>query len=146
LVASASLKPIRIARIYLRKAVNSVHEGVRARAPLKHDFQEKQVELERISDEIKRDQEKFKRESTTMSVEARRNIEEQLRQRVVAVQKLYKSFQETLASREEAATAPVIDKITKLVARLANDRNLGLVYLAKRLLEKAEHEGTNLPR
>jgi hypothetical protein len=32
------------------------------------------------------------------------------------------------------------------IAKIAKERNAAHLYLAKRLLEKAEHEGTNLPR
>jgi glycerate kinase len=32
------------------------------------------------------------------------------------------------------------------IAKIAKELNVARLYLAKRLLEKAEHEGTNLPR
>jgi Skp family chaperone for outer membrane proteins/TolB-like protein len=126
--ASASLKPVRIARIDQKKVLTSVHEGVRAKAVLTRDFQAKQAELDRLQNETKRAKAKYDSESHAMTAEARRSTEEQLSQRVAAVQKLYQTLQQALAKNEETATAPILKRITSVLAKLARDRDLGLVY------------------
>ena len=125
---SVSLKPVRIARIDQKKVLASVHEGVRAKAVLMRDFQAKQAELDRVQNETKRAKAKYDSESRAMTAEARRSTEEQLSQRVAAVQKLYQTLQQALAKNDETATAPILNRITNVLAKLARDRGLGLVY------------------
>jgi outer membrane protein len=134
--APVRAEDVKIGFVDLRRALGETEEGRKARSTLKRDFDKKQKELDEQQEEIKKAAEDLKKKSTLLPAETVRQKEAELQERVVKVQQTYMRMQQDLASKEEQATAPIVDRLQRIIAKIATaesftavfDKSAGVVY------------------
>ena len=142
LLASPVLaEEVKIGFVDLRRALGETEEGKKARSTLKRDFDKKQKELDEQQEEIKKAAEDLKKKSTLLPAETVRQKEAELQERVVKVQQMYMRMQQDLAAKEEKATAPIVDRLHRIITKIAMaenftavlDRSAGVVFAKSHL-------------
>lgn len=132
-VASAEQK---VGYVDLQRALNEVDEGKAAKALLKKDFDEKQKQLDGKKSEFDKLQADFEKQAMVMSEQARKDKGQDLERRARELQALFMNLQKDLSDRERDATRGIFDKMSQIVAEIAEadgfsivlEKNTGLVY------------------
>lgn len=125
--APVRAEEVKIGIVDLRRALGETEEGKKARAVLKKDFDKKQKELDEQQEALKKAIEDLNKKRTLLPAETVRQKESELQERVGKVQQTYLRHQQDLASKEEEATAPIVDRLQRIIGRIAAEDNFTLV-------------------
>jgi outer membrane protein len=125
--APVRAEEVKIGFVDLRRALAETEDGKKARSTLKRDFDKKQKELDEQQEEIKKAAEDLKKKSTLLPAETVRQKEIELQERVAKVQQTYMRMQQDLAGKEEEATAPIVDRLQRIIAKIAAAENFTAV-------------------
>jgi outer membrane protein len=117
----------KIGYVDLQRALNEVDEGKAARALLKRDFDEKQKQLDVRKTEFDRLQADFEKQAVVMSEQARRDKAQDLDRRARELQNLFVNLQKDLSERERDATRGIFDRMSAIVAEIAEAEGFSLV-------------------
>ena len=118
---------VKIGIVDLRRALAETDEGKKARSTLKRDFDKKQKELDEQQEELKKAIEDLNKKRTLLPAETVRQKETELQERVGKVQQTYLRHQQDLAAKEEQATAPIVDRLTRIIGKIAAGSDYTLV-------------------
>jgi len=134
--APVRAEDVKIGIVDLRRALAETDEGKKARATLKRDFDKKQKELDEQQEEVKKALEDLNKKRTLLPADTVRQKEGELQERIGKVQQTYMRHQQDLASKEEAATAPIVERLQRIIGNIAAaenftvvlDKSAGVVY------------------
>ncbi len=132
---------VRIGYVDLQRALNEVDEGKAAKALLKHDFDEKQKQLDVKKAEFDKAQAEFEKQSVVMSDAAKRDKGQDLDRRARELQALFMNLQKDLSEREREATGGIFQKMSGIVREIAEaegftmvlEKGTGIVYAPESL-------------
>ncbi|MGD0836870.1 MAG: OmpH family outer membrane protein [Polyangia bacterium] len=119
---------LKLATVDLRRALGETEEGRKARATLKKDFDKKQKELDEQQEDVKKAIEDLNKKRTLLPADTVRQKEAELQERVNKVQQTYMRHQQDLAAKEEEATKPIVERLQRIIAKIATSENLTMVF------------------
>jgi len=127
---------VKLGFVDLRRALAETDEGKKARATLKKDFDKKQKELDEQQEDVKKAIEDLNKKRTLLPADTVRQKEGELQERVAKVQQTYLRHQQDLAAKEEEATRPIVERLQRIIAKIAAaenftmilDKNQGVVF------------------
>ena len=158
LVPALARAEVRIGYVDLQRAIREVEEGKAATAVLKHDFDEKQRQLDAKKTEFDKAKADFEKQSVVMADQARKDRAGDLDRKAMELQQLFMQLQKDLSEREREVMRGIFDKMSGVVREIAEadgftmvlDRNdSGMIYappsldLTNELIRKynARHPG-----
>lgn len=132
LLLSAMVRPVRaeevkIGYVDLRRALYETEDGRKARATLKKVFDQKQKELDEQQEEVKRAIEDLNKKKTLLPADTVRQKEAEMQERIGKVQQTYMRHQQDLAGKEEEATAPIVDRLQRIIGKIAAGENFTMI-------------------
>ena len=141
LIRPALAEEVKLGYVDLRRALHETEDGHKAEASLKKVFDQKQKELDEQQDDVKKAIEDLNKKRTLLPADTVRQKEAELQDRVAKVQQTYLRHQQDLAAKEEEATRPIVDRLQRIIAKIASeehftmifDRNMGVVYAKSEL-------------
>lgn len=119
---------VKLGTVDLRRALAETEDGRKARATLKKDFDKKQKELDEQQEEVKKAIEDLNKKRTLLPADTVRQKEAELQERVGKVQQTYMRHQQDLAAKEEEATKPIVERLQRIIAKIAAAENLTMVF------------------
>ncbi|HSB20188.1 MAG TPA: OmpH family outer membrane protein [Anaeromyxobacteraceae bacterium] len=132
--APASAAELKIGYVDFQRALNEVEEGQVAKATLKHDFDEKQKQLDKDKTELERLQAEFEKQAGVMSDDAKRDRAMEIDRRMREAQGKAMGFQKELSDREREVTRAIFDKMFSLTREIADADGLTYVFDKNSLL------------
>ena len=141
LIRPALAEEMKLGYVDLRRALHETEDGHKAESSLKKVFDQKQKELDEQQDDVKKAIEDLNKKRTLLPADTVRQKEAELQDRVAKVQQTYLRHQQDLAAKEEEATRPIVDRLQRIIAKIASeehftmifDRNMGVVYAKSEL-------------
>ncbi len=135
-VRPARAEEVKIAVVDVQRAIGESDDGKKALAAFKKDFDRKQKELDEQQEEVKKAAEDLKKKSTLLPAETVRQKEAEIQDRIVKVQQTYMRLQQDLAKKQEEATTPLLERMHRIIAKIAAaegftlvlDRSAGVVF------------------
>ena len=128
---AAAPAPVRVGFVDIQRVLARSSAGVAAREQLEKEkaAMQRQVDaqrgdIEKLRDELKKGQ--------LLSVDARREKQEQLERKVRDARRLVDDLQGTLQKKEEALLAKVLQDVSGLIQKVSKDRGFGLVLERQR--------------
>ncbi len=118
---------VKIGIVDLRRALAETDDGKKARSTLKRDFDKKHKELDEQQEEVKKAIDDLNKKRTLLPAETVRQKEAELQERVGKVQQTYMRHQQDLASKEEEATAPIVERLQRIIGKIAAAENFTVV-------------------
>ena len=118
---------VKLGYVDLRRALYETEDGRKARANLKKDFDKKQKELDEQQEEVKKAIEDLNKKRTLLPAETVRQKEAELQERVGKVQQTYMRHQQELAGKEEEATQPIVERLQRIIGKIAAAENFTMV-------------------
>ena len=141
LIRPALAEEMKLGYVDLRRALHETEDGHKAESSLKKVFDQKQKELDEQQDDVKKAIEDLNKKRTLLPADTVRQKEAELQDRVAKVQQTYLRHQQDLAAKEEEATRPILERLQRIIAKIASeehftmifDRNMGVVYAKSEL-------------
>jgi outer membrane protein len=127
LARPALAEDMKIGFVDLRRALFETEDGRKARANLKKVFDVKQKELDEQQEEVKKAIDDLNKKRTLLPADTVRQKEAELQERVGKVQQTYLRHQQDLASKEEEATAPIVERLQRIIAKIAEKENFSMI-------------------
>jgi len=125
--APVRAEDVKIGIVDLRRALAETDDGKKARSTLKRDFDKKQKELDEQQEEVKKALEDLNKKRTLLPAETVRQKEGELQERIGKVQQTYMRHQQDLAAKEEEATAPIVERLQRIIGKIATAENFTVV-------------------
>jgi len=111
----------------LQRALEEIDEGKGAKAQLKKDFDEKQKQLDQRTDEVKKLDADFQKQSLVMAPDAKAAKAAEIERKKGEVQQFFVGLQQDLAGREREVTRGIFDKMIAMVRELAEAEGFTMV-------------------
>ncbi len=128
LFASAARAEVKLGFVDLQRALNEVEEGKAAKAVLKHDFDEKQKQLNVKQTEFNALKTEFEKQSVVMADQAKREKATELDRKAVELQQLFVQLQKDLSEREREVTRGIFEKMSAIVREIAEADGFTMVF------------------
>ena len=136
LIRPALAEEVKLGYVDLRRALHETEDGRKAETSLKKVFDQKQKELDEQQEDVKKAIEDLNKKRTLLPADTVRQKEGELQERVAKVQQTYMRHQQDLAAKEEEATRPIVDRLQRIIAKIAAaenftmilDKNQGVVF------------------
>ncbi len=129
---TAGAELIRIGFVDLRKALNSVEDGRKAKEILKRKKLKFQKLLNKKQRELKRQKELYENKAAILRGQAKKREQLKLQKKFFELQRLYAKLTRDLARAEAEATRKIFMKMEVIIRQIARENNLIL------MLEKTE--------
>jgi outer membrane protein len=118
---------LKLGYVDLQRALEEIDEGKGAKAQLKKDFDEKQKQLDQRTDEVKRLDADFQKQSLVMAPDAKAAKTAEIERKKVEVQQFFAALQQDLAGKEREVTRGIFDKMIGMVRELAEAESFTMV-------------------
>ena len=118
---------VKLGFVDLRRALAETEDGRKARANLKKEFDKKQKELDEQQEDVKKALEDLNKKRTLLPADTVRQKEAELQERIGKVQQTYMRHQQDLAAKEEEATAPIVERLQRIIGKIAASENFTMV-------------------
>ena len=112
----------------LRRALHETEDGRKARTSLEKVFSQKQKELDEQQEDVKKAIEDLNKKRTLLPADTVRQKEAELQERVAKVQETYMRHQKDLATKEEEATRPIVERLNRIIGKIAEKENFTMIF------------------
>lgn len=131
----------------LRKALNSVSEGITAKKYLKRRKRQYQMRLGRLQRDLQREQQIFKEQVAQglLKGERRLRAQQRLQYKLARLQHIYKTYTKKLKQEEARLTKQIFDKMAGIIQAISLENKLDFMFEKTEssvLFAKAKHNYT----
>lgn len=123
-VANAETK---VGFVDMQKAIQSTSAGKKAKTELEADFNKKKKELEKKETDLKKMGEDLEKKKSVMSEDALAKKQAEFQEEMLKYRDIVGKSQVEIQKKERELTAPILDKMKKVIAKLAKDKGYSLV-------------------
>ena len=124
--------PVRVGFVDIQRVLARSSAGVAAREQLEKEKAAMQRQVDAQRGEIEKLRDELEKKGQLLSVDARREKQEQLERKVRDARRLVDDLQGTLQKKEEALLAKVLQDVSGLIQKVSKDRGYGLVLERQR--------------
>jgi outer membrane protein len=143
-LAQDDSSPVRLGYVDIQHAIRSVDDGRTAMTRLERELSRRQTQLDEREQELRRLTEELDRDLTMLDGDARRERLLSYQQQVEEYQRLYMTQQQELYQLEQEATREIVERMLRLVADIARERGLTMVFEKTRSALVWAADGTDL--
>jgi outer membrane protein len=129
---AAAPAPVRVGFVDIQRVLARSSAGVAAREQLEKEKAAKQRQVEAQRGDIEKLRDELEKKGQLLSVDARKEKQEQLERKVRDARRLVDDLQGTLQKKEEALLAKVLQDVSGLIQKVSKDRGFGLVLERQR--------------
>jgi len=124
--------PVRVGFVDIQRVLARSSAGVAAREQLEKEKAAMQRQVDAQRGDIEKLRDELEKKGQLLSVDARREKQEQLERKVRDARRLVDDLQGTLQKKEEALLAKVLQDVSGLIQKVSKDRGYGLVLERQR--------------
>jgi len=129
---AAAPAPVRVGFVDIQRVLARSSAGVAAREQLEKEKAAMQRQVDAQRGDIEKLRDELEKKGQLLSVDARREKQEQLERKVRDARRLVDDLQGTLQKKEEALLAKVLQDVSGLIQKVSKDRGYGLVLERQR--------------
>lgn len=111
----------------LRRAFSETKDGKAALKKLKKEFEKRQAELDRRQKDLLAWKDDIAKRISLMTDETKREKQEEFQKRLGELEQTYKKLQDEMQAREEKLSSPVLEKLQKALAKIADSEGIDIV-------------------
>lgn len=116
------------AYVDLQTALETVKDGVTARAKLEKEYKDKQRMIQNREDEIKKLTADYQKKQLVMTAEKRAQEEQNIQKKMAEYKDIAQNAQLQMQKREMELTKPIIDSMRSIIGEMADNDKYDLVY------------------
>lgn len=126
-VATSAHAEMKIAVVNMQKAIQSSAAGKKAKAELESDFEKKKKELQKKEADLKKMSEDLERKKSVMSEEAFQQKQAGFQEEMMKFRQTVGNNQMEIQKKEQDLTGPIIEKMRKVISKIAKEKDYSLV-------------------
>jgi outer membrane protein len=119
--AAAQTGEQKIGYVDLQRAIQGTTTGKKAKADLEAEFNKKQKEIQKKEADLKKMQEDLEKKKLALTEEVLAKKQAELQQEMGAYRQFVGDSQMNIQKRERELTGPILQKLEKIIAKLAED-------------------------
>lgn len=119
-----------IGRVDIQKVLMTINEGKNVRTELEKFFNEKQTELRKEEDKIKKMQEDFEKQSFALNDQAKGQRQQDIQKAIFELQEKTGEYQNVLRERENKLKQPILEKIKVIVEEISKKAEVDMTFEA----------------
>jgi len=127
IAAAARAQPMKLAYVDVQRAIQETDEGKAARTRLKGEFDQRRAQIDRKSADLEKMQQEYEKQAPVLSDEAKRKKQEEFQKAVIEARKSAGDLQEDMSRQEQQAMAAILQRLTQVVAEIAERESLTYV-------------------
>jgi len=117
----------KIGFVDMQKAIQATTAGKKAKAELEGDFNKKKKELEKKEADLKKMGEDLEKKKSVLSEEALGKKQAEFQDEMMKYRDVVGKSQQDIQKKEHDLTAPILDKMKGVIAKLAKDKGYSAV-------------------
>ena len=126
-VVSTALADTKVATVDVQRAVLQTEEGMKAAATLQNFTKKRQGELDSLQDSLQKEQDDLRKQAGVLSRGAFQRRTEHWQRRMLDVQTRFIQYNKELATKQQALTGPIMQKMFGAIRRVATRRGYDLI-------------------
>ncbi|QDK37341.1 OmpH family outer membrane protein [Bdellovibrio sp. NC01] len=127
LMATAAHAESKIGFVDMQKAIQSTSAGKKAKAELEGEFNKKKKDLEKKEADLKKMGEDLEKKKSVLSEEALGKKQAEFQEEMLKYRDVVGKSQVEIQKKERDLTAPILDKMKKVIAKIAKEKGYTLV-------------------
>lgn len=127
LMAAAAHAETKIGFVDMQKAIQSTSAGKKAKADLEGDFNKKKKELEKKEADLKKMGEDLEKKKSVLSEEALGKKQAEFQEEMLKYRDVVGKSQVEIQKKERDLTAPILEKMKKVITKIAKEKNYTLI-------------------
>lgn len=127
IMAAAAKAESKIGFVDMQKAIQSSSAGKKAKSELEAEFNKKKKELEKKEADLKKMGEDLEKKKSVLSEEALGKKQAEFQEEMLKYRDVVGKSQMEIQKKERELTAPILDKMKKVIAKLAKDKGYSMV-------------------
>lgn len=127
LAASFAQAESKIGFVDMQKAIQTTAAGKKAKAELEGEFNKKKKDLEKKEADLKKMGEDLEKKKSVLSEEALGKKQAEFQEEMLKYRDVVGKSQVEIQKKERDLTAPILEKMRKVIAKIAKDKGLTMV-------------------
>jgi outer membrane protein len=127
-LSAAAHAEVKIGYVNFQKALAELEEAKAARSRLEGLKDQKQKDLDKAQDALKKDQEMFQKQAATMTDQVRQQKAEDLQKRLIDLQQSFEKGRAELAQKESDEFQPIVQKMRAIITSIAQKEQFTMVF------------------
>ncbi|MBK9321455.1 MAG: OmpH family outer membrane protein [Bdellovibrionaceae bacterium] len=127
LAASMAHAEVKIGFVDMQKAIQSTAAGKKAKAELEGEFNKKKKELEKKEADLKKMGEDLERKKAVLSEEVLGKKQAEFQEEMLKYRDVVGKSQIEIQKKERDLTAPILDKMKKVIEKVAKDKGYSMI-------------------
>ncbi|UXR64032.1 OmpH family outer membrane protein [Bdellovibrio bacteriovorus] len=127
LTASLAQAETKVGFVDMQKAIQSTSAGKKAKTELETEFNKKKKELEKKEADLKKMGEDLEKKKSVLSEEALGKKQAEFQEEMLKYRDVVGKSQLEIQKKERELTAPILEKMKKVITKLAKDKGYTLV-------------------
>ena len=127
LAASMAHAEVKIGFVDMQKAIQSTAAGKKAKAELEGEFNKKKKELEKKEADLKKMGEDLERKKAVLSEEVLGKKQAEFQEEMLKDRDVVGKSQIEIQKKERDLTAPILDKMKKVIEKVAKDKGYSMI-------------------
>jgi len=123
-IANAETK---IGTVDMQKAIQTSSAGKKAKSELEAEFNKKKKDLEKKEGDLKKMGEDLEKKKSVLSEEALGKKQAEFQEEMLKYRDVVQKSQMEIQKKERELTAPILDKMKKVIAKIAKDKGYSMV-------------------
>ncbi len=127
LTAALAQAEMKIGFVDMQKAIQSTTAGKKAKTELETEFNKKKKELEKKEADLKKMGEDLEKKKSVLSEEALGKKQAEFQEEMLKYRDVVGKSQIEIQKKERELTSPILDKMKKVIAKLAKEKSYTMV-------------------
>lgn len=127
MTASLAQAEAKIGFVDMQKAIQSTSAGKKAKTELETEFNKKKKDLEKKEADLKKMGEDLEKKKSVLSEEALGKKQAEFQEEMLKYRDVVGKSQLEIQKKERELTAPILEKMKKVIAKLAKDKGYTMV-------------------
>lgn len=127
MTASLAHAEAKIGVVDMQKAIQSTAVGKKAKAELEAEFNKKKKELEKKEGELKKLGEEIEKKKAVLAEDALNKKQAEFQEEMLKYRDVVGKSQVEIQKKERDLTAPILEKMKKVIAKVAKDKGYSMV-------------------
>lgn len=127
MMASFAQADTKVGFVDMQKAIQTTSAGKKAKTELETEFNKKKKELEKKEADLKKMGEDLEKKKSVLSEEALGKKQAEFQEEMLKYRDVVGKSQIEIQKKERELTAPILEKMKKVIGKLAKDKGYSLV-------------------
>ena len=124
---TAYAQTAKIAFVDMQKAIQSTAAGKKAKSELEGEFNKKKKDLEKKEADLKKMGEDIEKKKSVLSEDALQKRQAEFQEEMLKYRDVVGKSQVDIQKKERELTAPILDKMRKVIGKIAKDKGYSVV-------------------